>query len=162
MSTHRARHAFLSLAAGCLVSLAPAPFAAKASAQAAPEAALAKSADDAGLQWGPCPAFLPAGCGIAVLHGDPSKPNVDILFRVPGRSDIALHTHTSAERMVLVAGELFVTYDGQAPARLTPGMYAYGPAGRPHSGHCVSDIPCVLVIAFEGPLDAAPAAAEGR
>ena len=161
MSTHPVRRAFLSVAAGCLISFAPAPFTAKASAQAAPEAALVKAADDAGLQWGPCPDFLPAGCGIAVLHGDPSKPNSDILFKVPGRSEIALHTHTSAERMVLVAGELLVTYEGQAPAKLTPGTYAYGPAGRPHSGRCVSDVPCVLVIAFEGPLDAVPAAAGG-
>lgn len=161
MNAHRVRRAFLSIAAGCVIAAAPAPFTGQASAQEAPEPALAKGADDAGLQWGPCPAFLPAGCGIAVLHGDPSKPNADILFKVPGRSEIALHTHTSAERMVLVAGELLVTYEGQAPARLTPGTYAYGPAGRPHGGRCVSDAPCVLVIAFEGPVDAMPAAAAG-
>ena len=82
----------------------------------AAEPALAKSADDAGLHWGPCPAFLPAGCGIAVLHGDPSKPNADILFRVPGKSDIAVHTHTSPKRMVLVSGELLVSYEGQPEA----------------------------------------------
>jgi quercetin dioxygenase-like cupin family protein len=64
--------------------------------------------------------------------------------------------------MVLVAGELVVTYESQPSARLTPGTYAYGPAGRPHSGRCVSDVPCILVIAFEGPLDAMPAAADDR
>jgi quercetin dioxygenase-like cupin family protein len=93
-----------------------------------------------------------------VLHGDPSRPNADILFKVAGQSDIPLHTHASAERMVLVGGELEVTYEGQAPARLAPGTYAYGPAGRPHSGRCVSDAPCILVIAFEGPVDAVPTA----
>jgi quercetin dioxygenase-like cupin family protein len=123
------------------------------------EPALARAADDPGLRWGPCPAFLPAACGIAVLHGDPSQPNADILFKVPGGSEIPLHSHSSAERMVLVAGELLVTYEGQAETRLTPGMYAYGPAGRPHSGRCASDTPCILVIAFEGPVDAAPVAA---
>jgi quercetin dioxygenase-like cupin family protein len=75
------------------------------------------------------------------------------------KSDIALHTHSSAERIVLVAGELLVTYEGQAEARLTPGTYAYGSAGRPHAGRCASDGPCILVIAFEGPVDAIPAAA---
>jgi quercetin dioxygenase-like cupin family protein len=126
------------------------------------EPALARSANDSRLQWGPCPAFLPAGCGIAILHGDPSKPNADILLRLPGRSEIPLHTHTSAERMVLVGGELLVTYEGQAEERLTPGMYAYGPAGRPHGGRCASEDPCLLMIAFEGPVDAIPMTADNR
>ena len=126
------------------------------------EPAIARTAADAALQWGGCPDFLPAGCAIAVLHGDPSKPNVDIFFKLPAKSEIPLHTHTSAERMVLVAGELQVTYEGQAAARLTPGSYAYGPAGRAHSGACVSDVPCVLFIAFESALDAVPFRTEGQ
>lgn len=162
MNVAQLRRGFLSATAGGLIAVAPLPFAAKAVADTAAEPALAKAADDAGLHWGPCPAFLPAGCGIAVLHGDPSKPNADILFRVPGKSDIAVHTHTSPERMVLVSGELLVSYEGQPEARLTPGTYAFGPAGRPHGGRCVSDAPCTLVIAFEGPVDAMPAAADGR
>lgn len=155
------RRVFFSAAAGSFVGLAPAFFVTEAAADAGGEPALARSVDDTGLQWGPCPPFLPEGCGIAVLHGDPSKPNADIFLKLPGRSEIAAHTHTSAERMVLVAGELLVTYEGQAEARLTPGMYAYGPAGRPHAGRCVSDAPCVLMIAFEGPVDAIPVPAAG-
>ena len=120
------------------------------------EPALTWTAEDAGLQWGPCPEFLPKGCGIAVLHGDPSKPNVDVFFKVPANSNLPLHWHTSPERMVLVAGELHVTYEGQALTVLKPGTYAYGPARRPHSGICVSAVPCVLFIAFESPLDAVP------
>jgi quercetin dioxygenase-like cupin family protein len=123
------------------------------------EPAIATSVGDTALKWGPCPAFLPAGCAIAVLHGDPSGPNADVYFKVPGGSEIAPHTHTSAERMVLVAGELEVTYQGQAPARLTPGAYAYGPAGRPHGGRCTSDGSCILFIAFESAVDAMPVAA---
>jgi len=123
------------------------------------EPAIATGAGDTALKWGPCPAFLPAGCAIAVLHGDPSGSNADVYFKVPGRSEIALHTHTSAERMVLVEGELEVTYQGQAPERLTPGAYAYGPAGRPHGGRCTSDVPCILFIAFESAVDAMPVAA---
>jgi quercetin dioxygenase-like cupin family protein len=140
-----------------------AAFASPASSEGtAAEPAIAKAADDAGLAWGGCPAFLPAGCAIAVLHGDPSKPNVDILFKVPAKSEIAPHTHTSAERMVLVAGEMQVTYEGQPAVRLTPGTYAYGPAGRAHQAACVSDVPCVLFIAFESPLDAMPVGVAGR
>jgi len=122
----------------------------------ASEQARTQTADDAQLKWGPCPPFLPRGCAIAVLHGDPAKDNLDVFFKVPGRSTIPLHWHTSAERMVLVAGELHVAYDGQKMAILRPGTYAYGPAKRPHSGFCASADPCVLFIAFESPLDAIP------
>jgi quercetin dioxygenase-like cupin family protein len=125
------------------------------------EPAISRSAGDAALQWGGCPEFLPAGCAIAVLHGDPSQPNADVFFKVPAHSRIPLHSHTSPERMVLVAGELEVTYQGQSPTRLVPGDYAYGPAGLPHSGHCVSDVSCVLFIAFESAVDAVPAATAG-
>ena len=120
------------------------------------EQAITQTADDAQLKWGPCPPFLPKGCGIAVLHGDPAKDNVDVFFKVPAKSTIPLHWHTSPERMVLVAGELHVTYDGQKKAVLKPGMYAYGPAKKPHNGYCASKVPCVLFIAFESPLDAVP------
>ena len=126
------------------------------------EPAISRNAGDAGLTWGPCPDFLPAGCAIAVLHGDPSRPNADVFFRVPARAEIPLHSHTSAERMVLVAGELEVAYEGQAPVRLSPGAYAYGPPGRPHAGRCISDVPCILFIAFESAVDAMPAANAGR
>jgi quercetin dioxygenase-like cupin family protein len=119
-----------------------------------PEQALTHTPDDTQLKWGACPPFLPKGCAIAVLHGDPEKDNLDVFFKVPAKSSIPLHWHTSAERMVLVAGELHVTYDRQKTAILKPGTYAYGPAKRPHKGFCASTVPCVLFIAFESPLDA--------
>lgn len=123
---------------------------------AAQEQALTRTATDAQLAWGACPPFLPKGCGIAVLHGDPAKDNVDVFFKLPAKSTLPLHSHTSAERMVLVAGELHVTYEGQKTTVLTPGTYAYGPAKRPHKGTCASATPCILFIAFESPLDAIP------
>lgn len=120
------------------------------------EQATTQTAGDPQLKWGPCPPFLPKGCGIAPLHGDPAKDNLDVFLTVPGKSSIPLHWHTSAERMVLVAGELHVTYDGQKMAVLKPGTYAYGPAKHPHKGYCASATPCILFIAFESPLDAVP------
>ena len=120
----------------------------------ASERALARTADDASLVWGPCPDFLPAGCGLTVLHGDPGKPNADVFFRLPAGSSLPVHWHTSAERMVLIAGELRVDFEGQAPTTLLPGNYAYGPPQLPHGGACVSTTPCVLFIAFEAPVDA--------
>lgn len=109
---------------------------------------------DAKLEWGPCPAIFPAGCQIAVLQGDPSKPNADVFLRVPSGYTIPSHTHTSAERMVLVQGELSVRYKGAAKEQLTVGEYAYGPAKMPHEAMCSTKGPCTLFIAFEGPVDA--------
>lgn len=120
----------------------------------AQEPALSASHDNANIQWGPCPAFFPEGCQIAVLHGDPAKPNADIYFKIPGGYAFPAHWHTSAERMVLVSGELDVTYQGQDTTHLKTGMYAYGPAKLVHGGKCISEEPCVLVIAFEEPVDA--------
>ncbi|MGQ0645624.1 MAG: cupin domain-containing protein [Elusimicrobiota bacterium] len=137
------------------------PALARAESPAA-EPALAYTFKDAQLKWGPCPAFIPQGCEIAVLHGDPAKPNADIFFKVPANFTIPHHWHSSAERMVLVSGELTVTYDGQKPATLKPGMYAYGPAKLPHKATCGKGDPCVLFIAFDGPIDAVPVAASPK
>lgn len=120
------------------------------------EPSVAATHADAGLKWGPCPDFLPKGCGIAVLHGDPSKDNADIFFKVPAGSVIPMHWHTSAERIVLVSGQLTVTYEGEKPTVLKPGTYAYGPSKKPHEATCAKGAPCVLFIAFESPVDAVP------
>lgn len=120
----------------------------------APEPALNISAKDPKIAWGPCPEIMPAGCQIAVLHGDPAKPNADVLLRLPAKAAFRKHKHSSAERIVLLAGELSVTYDGQKPEVIKAGSYAYGPAGRAHAGSCSSAEPCLLFIGFEGPVDA--------
>ncbi|MEI7952448.1 MAG: cupin domain-containing protein [Synechococcaceae cyanobacterium ELA182] len=131
------------------------PFAHPHHASAGEQATL-RTAGDSQLKWGPCPSFYPKGCGIAILHGDPAKDNVDVFVKFQPKSTIPLHYHTSAERMVLVAGELHVTYEGQTKSILKAGTYAYGPAKLPHDGYCASAVPCVLFIAFESPLDAIP------
>jgi quercetin dioxygenase-like cupin family protein len=110
--------------------------------------------EDPQLQWGPCPPFFSSTCRLAVLQGDPAKPNADVFFRLEGGDPFPLHTHTSAERMVLVSGELVVEYTGHPAVTLVPGTYAYGPASAPHQGQCVSVDACVLFIAFEEPVDA--------
>jgi quercetin dioxygenase-like cupin family protein len=122
----------------------------------ASEPALSLTSADAQLKWGPCPAFIPQGCEIAVLHGDPAKANADVFFKVPADFTIPQHWHTSPERMVLVSGEMRVTYEGQEPTTLKPGTYAYGPAKLPHSAYCLKGAACVLFIAFEAPVDAVP------
>ncbi|CAN7477423.1 cupin domain-containing protein [Massilia sp. LjRoot122] len=128
----------------------------------AQERALALGVESPDIKWGPCPDPLPKGCQLAVLHGDPAKPNADVLLKVPGGSTVPLHTHTSAERMILVAGKLNLRYEGQEMAVLRAGSYAYGPAKMPHSAACASRTSCVLFIAFESPVDITAVAARAK
>ena len=117
---------------------------------------LALSETAADLQWGACPAIFPPGCQIAVLHGNPAEPGADVFLRVPPGYTIPAHSHTSAERMVLVSGQLDVTYAGHPTASLKPGDYAYGPATLPHTARCNGTEACTLFIAFNGAVDALP------
>lgn len=117
------------------------------------ENSLVKMTQDPALEWGPCPDFMPEGCKVTVLHGDPAKKNADILIKFPANTEIPNHYHTSPERMILIAGELEVTYEGEGTKTLKEGSYAYGPALKHHTGRC-GDAPCVLFIAFEEPMDA--------
>jgi quercetin dioxygenase-like cupin family protein len=119
--------------------------------------ALAVSPDDPSLNWSACPPLVFApGCQLAVLRGDPAQPNADVLLRVPGGYRIAPHTHTSAERMILLSGQLEVQYAGNPAVTLEVGDYAYGPPGLAHQAKCLDTTPCTLFIAFELPVDALP------
>jgi quercetin dioxygenase-like cupin family protein len=136
-------------------ALASGGTAAQGSASKAP---LAISAADPKLAWGGCPPIFPGACQIAVLHGDPAQPNSDVFLRIGPGYVLPGHRHTSAERMILVEGELQVRYEGSPARVLKAGNYAFGPAGLPHEGKCLSASPCTLFIAFEGPVDAEPVA----
>jgi quercetin dioxygenase-like cupin family protein len=145
-STPRAK----SLAAAAFLALAAAACSDNTATSAK---ALAIAAGNPALSWSACPPVFSEGCTIAVLHGDPAKPNADVFLRVPAKYAIPAHWHTSPERMVLVTGRLEVTYKGQPAATLEPGTYAYGPAKLPHHATCQSDDACTLFIAFEGAVD---------
>ncbi len=106
------------------------------------------------VKWGPCPPIFAKGCEIAVLRGDPALPNADVMLRLRGGTRLGWHRHTSAERMILVAGQMQVEYQGSKPATLKRGDYAFGPAGLAHKAMCLGAAPCTLFIAFEGPVDA--------
>ena len=136
-----------------VAALVAAPACANSSAQTASSTPLTYSIDSA-PPWGPCPSIFPEGCQIGVLQGDPAAPNADIFLRVPAGLGLPAHTHTSAERIILVSGELRVKYLGAPPVTLRPGHYAYGPAALPHDATCISSETCTLFIAFEGPVDA--------
>lgn len=120
----------------------------------AEEGAFVRTVDSAEIAWGPCPDFMPESCALAVLHGNPAERNADVFFKLPAKTTAPRHTHSSAERMILVSGEMTVQYEGQEPVVLKAGTYAYGPANLSHAATCISDQDCILFIAFEEPVDA--------
>ncbi len=118
------------------------------------EQPISRTHKDPQLKWGPCPPIFPKGCEVAVLRGDPANGSSDVFLRTPANYRLPAHWHTSAEHMILVSGELHVTYEGQKPSILRAGSYAYGPAKAKHEARCANRGPCVLFIAFELPIDA--------
>lgn len=136
---------FLMIALVCLTSYA----------QAA-DKPVSYTINDKAIKWGPCPDIFPQGCEISVLHGSVEKKNTDVFFKVPGNYSIPAHTHSSAEHMTLVSGNLEVKYKDEAKVNLKPGSYAFGPAKHPHEAKCTSNDPCVLFISFDDPIDAKP------
>lgn len=124
--------------------------------QAMKETSIAVNIHDSNMEWGKCPEFIPSGCKVAILQGDPTSNNSDAVFKFEPNTDIPEHWHNSAEHMILLEGELEVTYEGEPTKTLKSGYYAYGPAKKPHSARCNDSGPCILFVAFEKPLDAFP------
>lgn len=116
------------------------------------EKSVVKAINDETLEWGGCP--LPMDCNVAVLHGDITKPNADIFFKMPSNVKIPLHSHTSAERMILIKGKLELIYEGEEKIIVKSGSYMFGPPNKPHKGKCISEEPCILFIGFNKPVDA--------
>lgn len=145
-----------ALGAPGILQAAATPEATGALATDAHDRPLAISQADASLQWADCPALFPPGCKMTVLHGNPAEPGADVFLRVPSGYTIPAHSHTSAERMVLVSGRLDVTYTGHDPVSLKRGDYAYGPPGLPHTARCNGPEACTLFIAFNSAVDALP------
>lgn len=119
------------------------------------ETSFATSIDNKDLKWLPAPDFFP-GCSFTILHGDISKPNLDFFFKIEPNTEVVNHTHNSAERMILISGDLEVEYEDEKPVVLKAGTYAYGPAGKPHKAKCLNNGPCVLFVAMVDPFDAVP------
>ena len=123
------------------------------SSLAAADSALTHQVGDRYLNWIACPQAFVRGCSVAYVHGGPGKPNSDIFLRIPGWSGIPTHWHSSAQRMIVLSGELELGHDGSETNTYTPGSYLYTPRRNAHGGHCRSEEDCVVFIALEQPLD---------
>ena len=89
------------------------------------------------VKWGDVPPFLPKGAKLAVLVGDPSKPEAfTIRLQMPDGYKIAPHTHPTDEHVTVISGmfraAMGTTWDDKGLGDFAPGSYANMAATMPH------------------------------
>lgn len=91
----------------------------------------------ASIKWGDVPPFLPKGAKLAVLSGDPGKPEpFTVRLQMPDGYRIAPHTHPTDEHVTVLSGTFRAamgsTWDDKALTDFAPGSYANMAATSPH------------------------------
>lgn len=91
----------------------------------------------ANIKWGDVPPFLPKGAKLAVLVGDPSKPEpFTVRLQMPDGYKIAPHTHPNDEHVTVLSGTFRAAmgdkWDDKALGDFAPGSYANMAAGMAH------------------------------
>ncbi|HUQ86278.1 MAG TPA: DUF4440 domain-containing protein [Vicinamibacterales bacterium] len=91
----------------------------------------------AAVKWADVPPFLPKGAKMAVLVGDPSKPEpFTIRLQMPDGYKIAPHTHPTDEHVTVLSGTfraaMGTTWDDKALGNFAPGSYANMAATMAH------------------------------
>ncbi len=75
----------------------------------APGAAQAQAMSPPVLKWGPAPPSIPAGAELAVLQGDPAKPELfTVRLRMPSGYKIMPHFHPTDESLTVIDGTFMV------------------------------------------------------
>lgn len=110
-------------------------------------------------QWGPAPPLLPAGAQIAVLSGDPTKPDAyAVRLKFPANYAIPAHSHPTDENVVIVSGALTfgmgdtLTKSAASNKTLTTGGYALMPADMNHFAYTTSQ-ETTIVLYGKGPVE---------
>ena len=91
----------------------------------------------AAVKWMDAPPFLPKGAKLAVLVGDPSKPEpFTIRLQMPDGYKIPPHTHPTDEHVTVMSGTfraaMGAKWDDKALGDFAPGSYANMAATMPH------------------------------
>lgn len=112
---------------------------------------------DAGkIKWGDVPPSLPRGAQMAVLQGDPSKPEPFVLrLKAPANYRIAPHWHSNDENLTVLSGAFHLGMGERADRAtaqvLRPGAFHFLPARTNH--YAFTTAPTVLQVHGQGPFD---------
>lgn len=91
----------------------------------------------AAVKWMDAPPFLQKGAKLAVISGDPGKPEpFTIRLQMPDGYKIAPHTHPTDEHVTVLSGvfraAMGTTWDDKALGDFAPGSYANMATGMAH------------------------------
>ena len=120
----------------------------RASAQASKTAIVWPIAD---ITWMDNPAVK--GGKIAVLWGDPKTGAYGSLKKLPGGTTLGLHTHTSDQKVIAIAGTIALSLEGGPSRDFAPGSYAFIPGGTKHSADCKAGADCTYFEEQPGASD---------
>lgn len=134
---------------GCALAPAPVPLAAESQMPKVTGITL-WAADD--LKWVPMPGL--EGAQQVPLWGDPTKGPHGIFYKWPAGTKVPLHTHTYADRGIVISGVLTLAPEGAVAKKLTAGSYFAMAGGTKHTTTCEAGAACVFFIEREGPFDA--------
>jgi quercetin dioxygenase-like cupin family protein len=108
------------------------------------------------IAWGPTPPGLPQGAQAAILLGDPDKEGPFVVrIKAPAGYVVPPHHHSKDETVTVVSGKTGMamgeTVKKDPSKTLTPGGFAYMPAGMVHYAWCEEE--SVIQINGNGPFD---------
>ena len=110
-------------------------------------------------KWSPAPPLLPKGAEIAVLDGDPTKPELyAVRLKFPAHYAIPAHSHPTDEHVVVTSGALVfgmgdvLDKRGSANTRLTVGGFVDATANMNHFAF-TRDEETTIVLYGVGPVE---------
>lgn len=107
------------------------------------------------IKWGPVPAVLPPGAQIAVISGDPFKPEPYVLrLKMPAGYVIPAHHHPTTEYVTVVSGKFDIgmgdKLDKKHGIELRSGGFAEATAGMNHYAWTTGET--VVQVHGQGPF----------
>jgi hypothetical protein len=111
--------------------------------------------NSADLKWGPAPPDLPKGAQVAVLRGDPAKPEpFTIRLKAPSGYKIPPHWHSQDEELTILSGTLRLYMGDSMKAgahKLDSNAFHFLPGKMHHSAEFQGET--VVQISGTGPFD---------
>ena len=94
---------------------------------------------------------------MAVLWGDPANGPSGVLLKMPAGTKAPVHSHSASYRAVILEGSPSRMLDGETePTAFGPGSYIYQPAGEYHGNANDSSEDALVLVIYDGPMDAIP------
>ena len=100
--------------------------------------------------WKPKTALPPGAYG-ANLWGDPASGPYGFVGKFPANFRVPLHSHTNDVRVVMLKGNMVISYPGEPDVEIAEGGYFLLPARRPYVASCARS--CEFLALDQLPFD---------